>query len=137
MRRQGPGMTRPKRIAVTRPASPSEHDALAARASYLGSREHKAKRSWLGLPGAGARAKWLKTTVCQLTDPQDRSRATAWIQGAIRARQYKFVSGDKDFPKHVWFEHNGRIWYGRCTNPVSGEYKGWPISEEERREIFA
>ena len=59
-----------------------------------------------------------------------------WVRNAIRANQLKFVPGDRAFPRRVWFESRDRIWYGRCTDPAAGEYKGWPICEEDRDEIF-
>ena len=127
-------MTRPMQIAKTRTLSARERDILAGRARYVGSYEHKMKRSWLGLPQAGSRRR--KTTVCELVEDVDKCKATMWVRSAIRLEQYKFVRGDKDFPKHVWYESDDQVWYGRCTNSVSGDYKGWPISEEERREIF-
>ena len=128
------GMIRPKQIAETRALSQDDRDALAKRARYVGSCEHKKKRSWLGLPKAGSRRR--KTTICELVEDEDKCKATTWVRSAIRSKQCKFVRGDKDFPKHVWYKNDGQTWYGRCTNSVSGEYKGWSISEEERCEIF-
>ena len=52
------------------------------------------------------------------------------------AGQYGFVEADRDFPKRVWFEARGRVWCGLCVNPTAGDYKGWPIDEDERRAIF-
>ena len=46
------------------------------------------------------------------------------------------MESDLDFPKKVWFRDRGQIWYGLCLNRESGEYKGWPIEEEERRAIL-
>ncbi len=53
-----------------------------------------------------------------------------------RARQYKFVQADQVFPKKVWYKASGQVWFGYCINTQSGEYKGWPISEEERDAVF-
>lgn len=130
-------MRRPNRAsAEARLLSQPERDALASRACYEGSCEHKDRSWWGGLPHAGARRGRL-TTICFLTTDEERQEATEWVQRAIGAGQYKFVRGDQDFPKHVWSrDQSGQVWYGRCRNPASGEYKGWPIGEEERREIF-
>ncbi len=76
------------------------------------------------------------TTVCPLTTKKDRKLATSWLRMAIQAGQYRFRENDLDFPHKVWYEENGNIWFGLCINRVSGEYKGWPIDEDERREIF-
>ncbi len=76
-------------------------------------------------------------TVCPLTSEQDRDQATEWVRSAIRAGQYRFVESDQDFPKKVWYrDEAGQNWFGLCLNPEAGHYKGWPISEEERRAIF-
>ena len=130
-------MRKPNRTrAGPRTLSQSERNTLASRACYAGSCEHKDKKWWGGLPCAGARRGKL-TTICPLTTAAEQRKATGWVQHAIGAGQYKFVCGDRDFPKHVWYkEQSGQVWYGRCRNPASGEYKGWPIGEEERREIF-
>ena len=76
------------------------------------------------------------TTVCPLTTNEDRTEATAWLRQAIVAEQYRFVEADQDFPKRVWFKARGQIWCGFCLNPAAGEYKGWPIDEDELRAVF-
>ena len=136
MRRPAPKSERKKLTAEQR-------RELAADASYVGSGEHKASGWWGGLPaskqlpgGKVGRRKKQITTVCPLTTEQDRHRATEWVRGAITAGQYKFFPADKRFPKKVWFKADGQIWYGFCTNSELGQYKGWPIDEEERSEIF-
>ena len=58
------------------------------------------------------------------------------VREAIILGQYKFVEADQRFPKKIWFRADGRIWYGFCINTQSGQYKGWPIDEEERRAVF-
>ena len=63
--------------------------------------------------------------------------ATDWLQMAITAGQYRFVEADREFPKKVWFEGSWpRSGVDICVNPTAGEYKGWPIDEDERRAIF-
>lgn len=76
------------------------------------------------------------TTVCPLTTEQDRKLATSWLRKAIEVGQYRFREGDLEFPHKVWYEADGEIWFGLCINRESGEYKGWPIDEDERRGIF-
>ena len=74
--------------------------------------------------------------MCPLTTKQERAKATRWIRKAILEEQYKFVESDQEFPKKVWYEAEGQIWMGYCINTAAGQYKGWPIDEEERREVF-
>ena len=136
-------MKRPAQRPVRAPLSIAARRALAARARYVGSPEHKLGAWWGGLPkarrlhgGKVGRPGKQTTTVCPLTANEDRTEATEWLRRAIVAGQYRFVEADQDFPKRVWFKARGRIWCGFCFNPAAGEYKGWPIDEDERRAIF-
>ena len=130
---------RPQRVAL----SPDERKALAARARYQGSGEHKDKRWWDGLPkakqlpgGGVVRRGKQQTTLCPLTTDKDRDRATDWVRQAIANGQCKFHEADKEFPKKIWHRADGRLWFGLCVNQGNGEYKGWPIEEQEWREVF-
>ena len=136
-------MRRPRRIPERPALSDVQRQALAKRARYVGSPEHKDQRWWGGLPAArqlrGGRVGRLgkqTTTVCPLSSPEDRHRATRWLRSAIRAGQYRFVESDQDFPKKVWCHERGQAWFALCVNTKSGEYKGWPIEEDERRAVF-
>lgn len=118
-------------------------EELIERACYVGSPEHKAKRWWGGLPearlakdGTASRPKKQKTTICELVGESDRKQATKWIRAALKAGQCRFYEGDKDYPKHIWYHANGVVWFGYCINSIAGQYKGWPIDEEERRAFF-
>ena len=121
--------------------------ALAAEASYRGSDEHKEERWWGGIGSARqlrggriGRAGKQRTTPCPLTSEADRERANGWLREAICAGQYLFVEDDQRFPRKVWYREKTKdgtqVWMGWCFNTEAGEYKGWPISEAERREIF-
>ena len=118
--------------------------AQILQATYVGSSEHKGMRWWGGLPaayvndaGIASRPGKQLTTICPLTTDDDRIRATSWVQAALRASQLRFYEGDKDYPKHIWYRDNtGQLWFGFCINSVLGQYKGWPIDEDERIAIF-
>lgn len=109
----------------------------------MGSAEHKGERWWGGLPrarqlpggGLGRRHRQ-HTTLCPLTSSDGRRRATDWLRKAISAGQYVFQEGDQLFPRKVWFKEDDQYWMGSCVNTAKGEYKGWPIAEDEYREIF-
>ena len=124
--------------------SQQERDKLAAKAKYTGSPDHKRTVWWGGLPearvlgdGRIGRSNTQQTTECDLTSAKDKVRATTWVREAIKAGQYKYFEGNKTgFPNRVWYEADGRIWIGWCINRASGEYKGWPIDEDERNKIF-
>jgi len=110
---------------------------------YVGSAEHKLERWWGGLPmgrqlpgGRVGRPGKETTTICPLTKRSDQIKATQWVKAAIRAGQCRFYESDQNFPKKVWYEAEGQIWMGFVVNPRLGEYKGWPISERYRDEVF-
>jgi hypothetical protein len=136
-------MKRPAQQPSRKPSSPEERRALAARAEYVGSTEHKDQWWWGGVPGVRydkrgnpARPKRQKTTICRLVSEQDREKATGWIRRAIESGQFKYVEGDQDFPKHVWYQAEGRDWFGFCVNSIAGQYKGWSLEEGERGAFF-
>lgn len=84
----------------------------------------------LGRPGKQT------TTVCPLVSAADRARATTWVRAAIQAGQCIFQQSDQLFPKKIWYEADGQVWMGMRVTDRLGEYKGWPISREERDAIF-
>lgn len=126
----------PKRVPLS--------DKQIAQASFVGSPEHKNVRWWGGLPeahtgpnGIAKRPRKQRTTICPLFTKQERDRATGWVREALRSDQLRYFEGDKDFPKRVWYrDGTGQLWTGFCVNGVLGQYKGWPIEEEERVEVF-
>ena len=136
-------MKRPKQRPV-RVLSQEERDVLASRAVYTGSPEHKGAGWWGGLPtardlgdGRIGRPNREVTTRCPLTGVKDKARATTWVQEAIKVGQYRYFEGnDEGFPNRIWYEADGTIWIGWCINRISGEYKGWPIDEDERDDVF-
>jgi len=112
-------------------------------AHYGGSPEHKIERWWGGLPeayvdadGVARRPGKALTTICPLITAAERDKATIWVRKALKAGQVRFYEGDKDFPKRLWYRAEGQIWAGFLVNSGNGQYKGWPIDEEERGEIF-
>lgn len=132
-----------KRPAQLPPRTPLTSEQIQA-ARYVGSPEHKVERWWGGLPeayvdsdGAARRPGKQLTTVCPLVGEAERDMATSWVQQALREGQQRYYEGDKDFPKRLWYRDRDRqVWTGFCVNSVLGQYKGWPIDEEERFEIF-
>lgn len=113
-------------------------------AKYVGSPEHKVQRYWGGLPeawedagGVARRQGKLLTTICRLITEAERDQATGWVGEALRSQQFLYREADKDFPWLIWYrERNGILWMGQCVNSVAGHYKGWPITEEQRCEVF-
>lgn len=143
---------RPARIAIDVPVqrprpqpprhvlSADQREALAGRVNYVGSPEHKDHAWWGGRPQGRWRSgrpprrpKKQLTTICPLVSNADRATATRMLRAAVAAGQYEFVDGDEDFPKRVWYSEMGQGWQAYCINRTTGEYKGWPVDEDELR----
>jgi hypothetical protein len=96
----------------------AEHAAIAARAIYAGSPEHKVPH------------KRIDATACPADLGVGQEDLTAWIRKAIRAGAAGgLVEGG--FPRYVWYRDGDRCFEGRLTNQGRGEYKGYPVEPEE------
>lgn len=121
---------------------PDDLIAVAEQCEYVGSSEHKDQRFWLGLPRPRRRPRNV-ATICPMVTTRERDIATGWVRTAISAGQFDRTDWRNGFPRRVWYrDDNGQIWYGFLTNQGAGpssaaQYKGWPIDEDEWREIFS
>ena len=94
-------------------------------------------QAWLDAGGVASRPGRQQTTICRLASEAERKQATEWVREALANGYFRYGDGDKTFPKDIWYrDATGQFWIGRCINSVSGEYKGWPVDEVEKREIF-
>jgi hypothetical protein len=95
-----------------------EVDRAASTAKYCGSPEHK-------FPHAKSDA-----TLCPSELGGELPQLTEWLRLAIKAGQ---VGGllEGDFPRYVWHQEGNQWFEGRLTNRTLGEYKGYPIDQEE------
>ena len=133
-------MPRPTQIPARDPLTPREVGA----ACYVGSAEHKVTRWWGGLPkawqaqdGGVKRPKKQHTTPCRKVTEMDRDEASDWVRAALAAGQLRYFEGDQTYPKHIWYrDTTGQFWFGFAVNQIAGTYKGWPISEAEKRAAF-
>lgn len=135
------GTSRPRRWRDIQPPDVDELTSLAGRCEYIGSQEHKDQRSWLGIPRPRRRPRDV-ATICPLVTGRDRVRATEWVRNAITNGHFNREDWHNGFPRRIWYrDKDGQIWYGFLTNQGAGpnpkgQYKGWPIEEDEWREIF-
>jgi len=99
--------------------------ALAAKAAYLGSPEHKAAPSFAGHPRPRADA-----SLCDPSLHDQPHLVQGWLQSAIRAGN---ISADLEngFPRYVWHCVDGQYYEARLTNRESGCYKGYPVEKSE------
>ncbi len=104
---------------------------LAGRARYVGSPEHKSGPSFAGQPKPRGDA-----SLCDRGLNKAQPRVTKWLREALR----KGVVGapwEGDFPRYVWHREGDIVFEGRLTNREAGEYKGYPLLNDEWPEGLA
>lgn len=98
---------------------------MAARASYIGSPEHKDTPSFAGQPKPRADA-----AICDRTLASKQMQVTRWLRKAIRLGSASSY-WEGDFPRYVWHREGDVVYEARLVNHVKGEYKGYPLNREE------
>lgn len=97
---------------------------MARQAIYVGSPEHKSSHSFAGPPKLRSDA--------SRCDPNlgEQDQLTGWLRNAIKSGH---VGGpwEGTFPRYVWARHEGVCYEGRLVNRESGEYKGYPLDDQE------
>lgn len=98
--------------------SVEERAYAASRATYTGSPEHKALH---------ARS---DATLCPADLNAVPEELTRHLRKAIEQGKIGGVN-EGGFPRYVWYFDGARVFEGRLTNQVNGEYKGYPIGRDE------
>lgn len=98
---------------------------MAARASYVGSPEHKDTPSFAGQPRPRADA-----SICDRGLAKNQALVTRWLRKAIRLGSVGAL-WEGDFPRYVWHKEGDVVFEGRLVNQASGQYKGYPLNPEE------
>ena len=99
--------------------------AVAARATYWGSLEHKDTPSFAGPPKPRGDA-----SICPREYKDDAALVTRWLRAAIRDGSTG-APWEGDFPRYVWHKENGTVFEGRLVNSEAGWYKGYPLEARE------
>lgn len=105
--------------------SDEQRNWAAARVTYRGSPEHKTSPSPAGAfhPRAG-------NSLCPPALADARGELTQWLRAAISdgLAGAPLLNG---FPRHAWARQGEQWFEARLTNEGNGEYKGWPVDEDE------
>lgn len=118
-----------RRRPLLREIAPVPHtvdlEAVADRASYIGSPEHKDAPSFAGQPKPRADA-----AICPRHLAREQVLVTDWLRRAIRLG---FVSAlwEGEFPRYVWHREAGVAYEARLVNRSNGQYKGYPLNPGE------
>lgn len=122
-------MRAPKRrrplLRVVAPSSGKDLDAVARKASYVGSPEHKNTPSFAGQPRPRADA-----AICDRGLAERQTQVTKWLRRAIRSG-YVSAYWEGDFPRYVWHREEDTVYEARLVNRGNGQYKGYPLNPEE------
>lgn len=106
------------------PAVEADLAALAARATYTPSPEHK--DHYTSTSGISQ----LRTDATPCPRDVTREQAEAWLREAIVAGDVGGAWGDA-FPRYAWKKVNGVVFEARLTNATQGWFKGYPLDPSE------
>lgn len=122
---RAPKRKRPQLRRIIPPAAEVDRDALAARADYVGSPEHKRSPSFAGAPRPRADA-----TICDPLLNERLEEIRGWLREAIR-RGCSSELWEGGFPRYLWYFEAGTAYEARLVNRELGQYKGYPLSPDE------
>ena len=121
---RAPKRRRPMRRERVDPPAGTNLAALASRASYEGSAEHKDYPS-----AAGPRRLRSDATPCP-RDLKDQAQLTTWLREAIGMGQVGAL-WEGNFPRYAWLRKADRCFEARLSNREQGTYKGYPLKPDE------
>lgn len=118
-----PGRRRPRKETRYQPSRQAELSEIAEKASYTPSPEHK---DYLTSAGPGR----LRSDASACPRGLDFNIVLEWLRGAISDGN---ISADfeGDFPRYAWARVDDRAYEARLSNSGLGEYKGYPILDQE------
>jgi hypothetical protein len=114
---------RPRRHTIFVPQE-ADLDAVAERAIYVGSVEHKTYSSEAGMPRPRADA-----TKCDQERHGNFRELTRMLRTAIASGRVG-APWEGDFPRYAWGEEDGDWFEARLVNRELGTYKGYGVSLE-------
>jgi hypothetical protein len=95
----------------------------AQHCKYVGSPEHKDAPSFAGLPRPRADA-----SICDRRLRQED--VDSWLKIAIEKGAFGEL-WEGAFPRYVWYRHEDTVYEARLVNRETGEYKGYPLANDE------
>ncbi len=122
---KAPRRKRPLRRVVIKDVSHYSLNALSEQVKYIGSPEHKDIPSFAGCPRPRADA-----SICDRKLARDRKKVQKWLQRAM-ADGCIGELWEGRFPRYIWHKEGSIVYEGRLVNRGNGEYKGYPLSDDE------
>ena len=116
---------RPLSRARVNPPAGADLTALAARATYEPSAEHKDQYT----PSTGVRR--LRTDASPCPHDVTLAQAQTWLREGLAAGDVGSPWIDQPFPQYVWKRVGDRVFEARLTNAEQGWFKAYPLDETE------
>lgn len=110
---------------LSEPPTGTDLEALAKRASYVGSPEHKDRPSFAGQPRPRADA-----SICDPSLAGSQDELTQWLRKAI-CNGCIGSPWEGDFRRYAWYKKGDFVYEARLVNRGTGEYKGYPLHPNE------
>jgi hypothetical protein len=104
---------------------PQDAEKRIAATRYVGSPEHKRTPSFAGTPRLRRDA-----SLCDDKLARQQGSLTQWLHQAL-SRGCCSSFPEHGYPKYVWYRIGDTMYEGRLVNSVSGEYKGYALTEDE------
>lgn len=118
-----PARRRPRKDTRYRPGHQTELAELAEKVTYIPSPEHK---NYLTSAGPGR----LRSDATACPRGLDPDQVLRWLREAIGNGNVS-AAFEGDFPRYAWARVDGACYEARLSNSGLGEYKGYPILDQE------
>lgn len=120
---RAPRRKRPRKDDRFAPGPATDLDALAGKVSYIVSTEHK---DYMTSAGPGN----LRRDASACPRGLDFEEVLGWLRAAVREGAVS-ASLEGDFPRYAWKRIGTQVYEARLSNAGLGQYKGYPIEDQE------
>lgn len=118
-----PHRHRPRKLDRFVPAPEFDLEAFAEKITYVISPEHK---DYLTSAGPGR----LRSDASACPRGLDFDDVVRWLRDAARDGHLS-AQVEGSFPRYAWRRVEGQVYEARLSNSGLGQYKGYPIQDEE------
>jgi len=118
-----PHRHRPRKLDQLAPARDVDLAASSENVTYVISTEHK---DYLTSAGPGR----LRSDASACPRGLDFDDVAKWLQDAVRDGHVS-AQIEGDFPRYAWKRVGGQVYEARLSNAGLGQYKGYPIQDDE------
>lgn len=125
LKMRAPHRRRPRKHQLQALPDEADRHSLAEQARYVGSPDHKDRPSFAGQPRLRADA-----SCCPHEFAGDQETLNEWLRTAIRLGATG-APWEGLFPRYVWYKHQETVFEGRLVNRETGDYKGYPLAQDE------